>query len=410
MTNRKKTFIYVITLCFVIVAFATPRLSQAASFKPYEKGWQLLPDCALDSDQLCTLDDFVQGFINVAQVGLRILPYIALLMMVWAGFNLIIAGGNPEKVQEGKRMITSVLLGIIIIIFLAWTWTFAVVTLLTGNSVGATAGYVLGKPWWGGGTAHTPSADLGCCHVYNMGCSEKVSESKCKELTVIYSGTFMGPGSACPDNPCKNYANGCCRPTDITLTGQCHTPSSINGCIDYPNYLLDQSQSCVEIAQCHGTSVGCCVPTAPPDDPAMWQSCSTPVSRGVCPAGTSFQDGLNCYDFPICKPGCCVPKCSVAWDRASQYWCEQGGGHQTYGDNTFRLGSCNNSELNVGCCVLENAPGFDMCYFADGPRAYNRQRCNDAGGVWDDDVTCAGSIPTPCRTGVPLTDPLCGIP
>ncbi len=42
---------------------------------------------------------------------------IAFLLMVFAAIKIILAGGNPEKLQAGKEMFTSAIIGLILIIF-----------------------------------------------------------------------------------------------------------------------------------------------------------------------------------------------------------------------------------------------------------------------------------------------------
>ena len=42
---------------------------------------------------------------------------IAFLLMIFGGFQIILSGGNPEKVKAGKEMITSAIAGLLLIIF-----------------------------------------------------------------------------------------------------------------------------------------------------------------------------------------------------------------------------------------------------------------------------------------------------
>jgi len=57
---------------------------------------------------------FVQTFITLI-IGLA--GVIAFLLMVFAAIKIILAGGNPEKLQAGKEMLTSAIIGLILIIF-----------------------------------------------------------------------------------------------------------------------------------------------------------------------------------------------------------------------------------------------------------------------------------------------------
>lgn len=42
---------------------------------------------------------------------------VAFLLCLWGGVTIVLAGGNPEKINEGKEIISSALTGLFIIIF-----------------------------------------------------------------------------------------------------------------------------------------------------------------------------------------------------------------------------------------------------------------------------------------------------
>lgn len=42
---------------------------------------------------------------------------IALILMVYGGIMVITSGGNPQKLQAGKELITSAVMGLILILF-----------------------------------------------------------------------------------------------------------------------------------------------------------------------------------------------------------------------------------------------------------------------------------------------------
>ena len=42
---------------------------------------------------------------------------IAFLLSLWGGVTIILAGGNPEKINEGKEIITSAVSGLLFILF-----------------------------------------------------------------------------------------------------------------------------------------------------------------------------------------------------------------------------------------------------------------------------------------------------
>lgn len=41
---------------------------------------------------------------------------IAFLLSVWGGISIILAGGNPEKINEGREIITSAITGLLVIV------------------------------------------------------------------------------------------------------------------------------------------------------------------------------------------------------------------------------------------------------------------------------------------------------
>lgn len=59
---------------------------------------------------------------------------IAMGMLIWGGFLLITSGGNPEKVDVGKKAITAAVIGLIIVVS-AYSITFLVVKVLGGGVI-----------------------------------------------------------------------------------------------------------------------------------------------------------------------------------------------------------------------------------------------------------------------------------
>jgi len=42
---------------------------------------------------------------------------IAFLLMLWGGFQIITSTGDPEKLNKGKEILTSAIIGLVVIIF-----------------------------------------------------------------------------------------------------------------------------------------------------------------------------------------------------------------------------------------------------------------------------------------------------
>ncbi len=233
---------------------------------------QLLSDCPSDSKTCkkydkycrevrpCQPDDFVQTFVNMSSSALIALPIVAMLFFIWGGFNLITSGGNPEKIQQGKRMILGVVLGVIIILILAWMWANFVVFILTGSS-NVFPGTNSAKPWWGGGTGSqiTPvtTPGTGCC-VTLQGCLDAESKTGCDKYMTDKTycigsdcSTAWIQATECSQyEQCQNLDQGCCVPYDTTKH-DCVPPEPVRGCstVASDHYLRDQT-SCASITQC----------------------------------------------------------------------------------------------------------------------------------------------------------------
>jgi len=55
---------------------------------------------------------------------------IAFLLALWGGITIVLAGGNPEKINEGKEVITSAVSGLLFILFSVFLLRFIGVDIL----------------------------------------------------------------------------------------------------------------------------------------------------------------------------------------------------------------------------------------------------------------------------------------
>lgn len=58
------------------------------------------------------------GFIVPWSIGIA--GGIAFIMMVFAGFTILTSSGNPQKLNAGKELLTSAILGLVLLIFAAF--------------------------------------------------------------------------------------------------------------------------------------------------------------------------------------------------------------------------------------------------------------------------------------------------
>jgi hypothetical protein len=63
--------------------------------------------------------DLKEVVINIIQWVLGILALVAVVMIIIGGFQWMTAGGNEEKVEKAKKIISAAVIGLIIVL-LAW--------------------------------------------------------------------------------------------------------------------------------------------------------------------------------------------------------------------------------------------------------------------------------------------------
>jgi hypothetical protein len=78
--------------------------------------------------------DLKQTVINVISFVLGLLGLIAVIMILYGGFIWLTAGGNEDKVGSAKKIISSAIIGLIVIL-LAW----AIVNFVVKATVNVTA-------------------------------------------------------------------------------------------------------------------------------------------------------------------------------------------------------------------------------------------------------------------------------
>ena len=89
----------------------------------------------------CTLNDFVQLGVNVANWILGIVGSLALLFLIYGGLMMIISGGSSEKTGQAKTILTNAVIGLIIV-FTSWVIINFTVSVLTGSNT------IFGNPWY----------------------------------------------------------------------------------------------------------------------------------------------------------------------------------------------------------------------------------------------------------------------
>ncbi|MFH0804941.1 MAG: hypothetical protein V1916_01965, partial [Patescibacteria group bacterium] len=92
----------------------------------YPAGWEIIPVECLGNQKAgeCSVNSFVQLFVNLAGIMLKVSPTLAMLMLIYGGFTWMISGGRSESVQKGKLIITSTIIGVVLIIGVGWGLSF----------------------------------------------------------------------------------------------------------------------------------------------------------------------------------------------------------------------------------------------------------------------------------------------
>jgi hypothetical protein len=63
--------------------------------------------------------DLKESVINILNLALGLLSLVAVVMVIIGGFTWLTAGGNEEKVDKAKKIISAAVIGLIIVL-LAW--------------------------------------------------------------------------------------------------------------------------------------------------------------------------------------------------------------------------------------------------------------------------------------------------
>ncbi|MEI7452365.1 MAG: pilin [Candidatus Falkowbacteria bacterium] len=89
----------------------------------------IIPDGGKKQTGNYELNDFVRLGLNVSQWILGITGSLALLFFVYGGFTFLISAGDSSKVDEGKKIISGAIIGLILVFSSYMIIQFAMKTL-----------------------------------------------------------------------------------------------------------------------------------------------------------------------------------------------------------------------------------------------------------------------------------------
>ena len=131
----KNKFIWAGLILAVVMAFAPVVVNAQFDIKEGIIGNLFNKDCAQNGN--CGFCDWINLFVVLQKVILSLFGGLALLLLVWGGQGLITAGGNEENIKKSKDLITSTIIGVVIILAGYFIVNVILVLLLTKPEKGS---------------------------------------------------------------------------------------------------------------------------------------------------------------------------------------------------------------------------------------------------------------------------------
>ena len=122
----KKTFYTLLLFSFLIIGSSTSTVSAGQEECPSLSGSRGI-NRAIGCVPTENIADFTQYVLSWA---IGIAGGIAFLLIVFAGFQILTSTGNPERLKAGQELLTSAIMGLILIIFSVFILRFIGVDIL----------------------------------------------------------------------------------------------------------------------------------------------------------------------------------------------------------------------------------------------------------------------------------------
>lgn len=126
----KKILNFVVGVAFIflvaspVMAVTSPVIEQASAacdssllgIPPWYRGLTTGSDCSIVSpDTVGGISNFIWRIaLNIIQMGLVIVAYIAVFFIIYGGFLFITGGSNPAQVEKGKKSVLNAVVGLVI--------------------------------------------------------------------------------------------------------------------------------------------------------------------------------------------------------------------------------------------------------------------------------------------------------
>lgn len=90
--------------------------------------------CGNTADDPCTFEDLFELVNNVIEFILfKFVPPLAIIWFAFGGITMMTAGGDPSKIETGKKMITYGVIGVLLV-YAAWAIVYEFVYWMTNGN------------------------------------------------------------------------------------------------------------------------------------------------------------------------------------------------------------------------------------------------------------------------------------
>jgi len=97
----------------------------------------------------CSICDLMWVVTKTMRFVLSLAGALALALFIWGGWEMMLSGGKAEEVEHGKKVISGTVVGLVIILLLAWVWPNWVILALKGVPEGGKPQTIFsGDAWW----------------------------------------------------------------------------------------------------------------------------------------------------------------------------------------------------------------------------------------------------------------------
>ena len=134
MLSLKSKILEIIIFSLLLISFSQIANAQSVVGSLGEK-------CATEAG--CTPCDFLQIFVNAADIIVGLSGTFAVAMFIYGGIILITAYGNESRITWGKNVLVATVIGILIVL-LAWSF----INVIIGSFFGATGGVFSQFEWF----------------------------------------------------------------------------------------------------------------------------------------------------------------------------------------------------------------------------------------------------------------------